>query len=77
MKPLGAKVVGTPAPLRLEIEHDLVVSLRPAARRRGRSVPSLIRELLDMAVINPRLDTFLDECPPEEAPRLGRPPKVR
>jgi hypothetical protein len=80
MEPLGAKVVGTPAPLQLELDHDLVCQFRPEARRRDMSVAMLIRSLLDMVVADGLVSAILDaedddsEDDMAPVPKPARPP---
>jgi hypothetical protein len=61
MKPLlGAKIVGTPPPLQLELGYDLVCQFRPEAARRDMSVAMLIRSLLDMVAADGLVGAILD-----------------
>ena len=47
----------------VEIEHTLVVALRPEARRRDISVPDLISRLLSVTVADKLRTAILDDQP--------------
>jgi hypothetical protein len=54
--------IGVPAPLRLEIEPDVVRQLRPEAARRGLSVAALVREVLDVVAADGLVGAILDDA---------------
>jgi hypothetical protein len=59
----GAQLNGTSGrpPLVVELEHAIVLQLRPAAARRGLSVSTLAREILDVVATERLVDAVLDD----------------
>ena len=55
--------LGRPTPTMLEIEHDLIVQLRPEAARRDVPVVRLIHDLLGTIATNKLTTAILDDEP--------------
>ncbi len=57
--------IGMVPPLQIEVGHDVVLRLRPAARPRGVNVKTLVHDLLDAIAADGLTDAVLDDADAE------------